>query len=686
MEGDPVATPTRDEGMESCEDVEGDPVATPTRDEGMESCQDEDDPVATPAHDEGMESSEDEDDHFIVAPDKEAIDDTIVTNEGKRKRKEDAELIREKRFAVEGHMEMPIPKKKVICPPSTKEKIKLKKGDWIEFEENGVELRASVIDREKVTGKYYNYFNVTGEDGIKRNIDGERVRFRKLEEEECDMVMIPADRHKDQDCVEARKVELKKLEGFNSYEVVNDEGQYRISCTWIHWYKGEEVRARLVARGYEELEEVRSDSPTVDKCNMRLLLAICQSEGWTLKTSDVKSAFLQGQNLDRDVVIKPPRDAGVPKGKLWKLKVALYGLNDASLQFYIKCRGVLIQLGCVQASMDPAFFYKRNKERKLIGCICLHVDDFLHCGTTEFETSVTDELSKIFMMGKTESKKFRYVGFNLDQQEEGIKVDQSDFAAGLEVFDIKPERAKQVDEDLTLDEKSQLRKVAGKVGWLGRGSRPDLVFAQVEMSTKFINGKVKDLNQAAKVLRKVKNSASFFMVRDLGPVEDWTVEVSTDASLGNLNEGVNSTGAMVVLIVNEKTDICTPMSWHSNKINRIVDSSLAAECLSLKEGLNEAIYIRQMIEEVYGFKDKTVPVRGIVDNKGTVDAIHSTSSVSDRKLRRDVGSIKQMMCEGDVTAVTWCPGREQLSDCMTKRGAPAWNLMEVFQSGNRKPS
>ena len=176
------------------------------------------------------------------------------------------------------------------------------------------------------------------------------------------------------------------------------------------------------------------------------------------------------------------------------------------------------------------------------------------------------------------------------------------------------------------------------------------------------------------------------MVRDLGPVADWTVEVSTDASLGNLNEGVNSTGAMVVLIVNEKTDICTPMSWHSNKINRIVDSSLAAECLSLKEGLNEAIYIRQMIEEVYGFKDKTVSVRGIVDNKGTVDAIHSTSSVSDRKLRRDVGSIKQMMCEDDVTAVTWCPGREQLSDCMTKIGAPAWNLMEVFQSGNRKPS
>ena len=82
------------------------------------------------------------------------------------------------------------------------------------------------------------------------------------------MVMIPNDRHRDDDCIEAKKVELKKLLDFDSYEIVNDEGQYRISCRWILWYKGEEVRARLVARGFEELENVRSDSPTVDKCNI----------------------------------------------------------------------------------------------------------------------------------------------------------------------------------------------------------------------------------------------------------------------------------------------------------------------------------------------------------------------------------------------------------------------------------
>ena len=48
---------------------------------------------------------------------------------------------------------------------------------------------------------------------------------------------------------------------------------------------GTKVRARLTARGFEEKEKVASDSPTIDKCNVRIVLAICQSKGWVLETS-----------------------------------------------------------------------------------------------------------------------------------------------------------------------------------------------------------------------------------------------------------------------------------------------------------------------------------------------------------------------------------------------------------------
>ena len=135
----------------------------------------------------------------------------------------------------------------------------------------------------------------------------------------------------------------------------------------------------------------------------------------------------------------------------------------------------------------------------------------------------------------------------------------------------------------------------------------------------------------------------------------------------------------MVLVKNEKFD-CAPVSWQSNKIKRIVDNTFAAECISLVEGLKEAVHIRELIEEVYGLKEKSVPVEAIIDNKGTVDAIHSTTAGSDKRL----SSIKQMMNTKEITRVTWCRGKEQIADCLTKSGAPAWNLLQVFQSENRK--
>ena len=90
--------------------------------------------------------------------------------------------------------------------------------------------------------------------------------------------------------------------------------------------------------------------------------------------------------------MKPPKEVNIPKGKLWNLKVPLYGLNDASFQFYLKCKIVLISLGCKQSQVDPAMFFKFNKGGKLIGVIISHVDDFLHACSDDFKESVVRKL------------------------------------------------------------------------------------------------------------------------------------------------------------------------------------------------------------------------------------------------------------------------------------------------------
>ena len=71
------------------------------------------------------------------------------------------------------------------------------------------------------------------------------------------------------------------------------------------------------------------------KESLRLTLVTAASKGWRIGSLDIKSAFLQGQKIERDVYLKPraPREAGTDK--LWKLNKTVYGLGDASRRWYL---------------------------------------------------------------------------------------------------------------------------------------------------------------------------------------------------------------------------------------------------------------------------------------------------------------------------------------------------------------
>ncbi len=80
-----------------------------------------------------------------------------------------------------------------------------------------------------------------------------------------------------------------------------------------------------------------------------MISSICASSGWKVKTTDIKSAFLQGKTLNQDVFLVPTKEAGGEPGRAWKLKHCLYGLNDAARRFYSSVVNELTTIGCVQS-------------------------------------------------------------------------------------------------------------------------------------------------------------------------------------------------------------------------------------------------------------------------------------------------------------------------------------------------
>ena len=497
-------------------------------------------------------------------------------------------------------------------------------------------------------------------------------------QEEVLAVMLPKERRDSPECIAAKEAELQKLKEFETYGEVEDEGQNRITTTWVLTLKGHDVKARLTARGFQEEDEYPKESPTLQKYSLRTLLAIASAKGWNIETVDVKSAFLQGTRLERKVYVKPPKEANA-LGKLWLLYKCLYGLRDASRQWYTRVDSVLSKLGFEKCTYDSGLFYLM-KDGKLEALIGLHVDDFLNAGGEYFHSKILPQILDTFKVGKSERGSFMYTGFQLNQDKHGVLLDQSEYVEGLSIPTIEAARMRQLKEEMTFDELSLLRKMTGQLNWTVRSTRPDLSFNMIACSTHFKGGTVADLKYAKKTMASLLQNKAVLRFANLGNISKSEIWLFTDASYGNLNDGTDSTQGYVIFLVRPEDGRCAPIDWRANKIDRVVTSTLAAEAISLTRGLDAAVAFKWTLQQLLG-EEGNIPVRAIIDNKDTYDSVHSTTDVGERKLRREIGVVKQMLQNGDLEQLIWVRGPYQLADVLTKLGANGESLMQVMQEG-----
>ena len=601
----------------------------------------------------------------------------------------------------------------------------LKRNDRIEILENGKWEKGTILGHGgKVGGKHSGWYNIRLDNGqvfheemserevrfengnldedteeevlltIKldtgkklkiKNPHQRKIRFEKEEEElalfvteDVLAVMVPREQRDSPECMAAKHDELNKLIAFDTYKVVEDEGQDRITTTWVLTEKGTEKRARLTARGFQEDANFPTDSPTVQKHSMRLLLAIAATEQWDICTTDISSAFLQGSEMDRSVYVKPPREAN-QAGKLWLLNKCLYGLKDASRKWYLKVVNKLKELDFKTSKYDSGMFYLL-KDGKLIGIVALHVDDFLHAGSKYFNTIILPQLLGCFKVGKSETKEFMYTGFYLKQTKEGIRLDQNKYVQNVVIPIIDVKQMKDREREMNHEELSLLRQITGVVNWTARATRPDLSFEMIDLSTKFKGGKVDDLIKAKNVAQRLKKEEVTIKVSNLENFKDCEMIVYTDAAYRNLNQNTDSCGGYIIFIVNLKSGRVAPLEWKSGKLKRRINSTLGAETQALYNGIDAAVGLKLLLQELYG-NEINLKVRAVTDNKSARDAVYSESEVAERILRGDIAVLKQMVETEIVTEIRWVTGQNMLADLLTKRGVNKMPLLDVLESG-----
>ena len=84
--------------------------------------------------------------------------------------------------------------------------------------------------------------------------------------------------------LDTKMKEIENWKVHKTFQEVTNEGQSTISVRWVitkkNKTKGNIYKARLVAQGFEEIDNIRKDSPTCCKENFRIILLIIVSFEW----------------------------------------------------------------------------------------------------------------------------------------------------------------------------------------------------------------------------------------------------------------------------------------------------------------------------------------------------------------------------------------------------------------------
>ncbi|GJS32479.1 putative RNA-directed DNA polymerase [Tanacetum coccineum] len=184
---------------------------------------------------------------------------------------------------------------------------------------------------------------------------------------------------------EAMQKEVKALEKNGTWTLEYlPEGKRAIDSKWVYKIKFkpngevEKYKARLVAKGFNQMEGVDyhdTFAPVAKLVTVRTLLAIAVKRDWIIHQLDVNNAFLHG-DLDEEVYMKIPQGfSNDNETRVCRLRKSLYGLKQASRNWYHKFTTFLRSLNFRQSKADHSLFIYEAGSTMVV--VLIYVDDVI---------------------------------------------------------------------------------------------------------------------------------------------------------------------------------------------------------------------------------------------------------------------------------------------------------------------
>ena len=398
------------------------------------------------------------------------------------------------------------------------------------------------------------------------------------------------------------------------------------------------AKSRLVVPGHRDpgLGYFRSDSPTATLQAVRISKAIAVRNGWKGWSFDVTTAFLSGENLQRNVYVRAPEglpavddEPAVRGGELMQILRSAYGLVESPRLWYLRASKLLTSTPLQELPISKSSFVA-SEDGQAWALLNLHVDDGLLFGSEEdgrFQ-KLKKDINAMFTIKEWKTIPLTFLGVDLKQCEGELYIS---------LPDLKPEAKKDTPLNPQL---TAYRQLVMRLRWPGQQSMPQLLYKVSKLAQHATKATMGDYQEALRLYEEVKQEAQEGRAILPYPRIGGKLYVVTffDASLGREKDGKSQLGA-VHFLTNEKVahgpQPAAVMDYTSSKSSRVVRSSMAADLVA-KDLLEQEVFklywvpthrqhadgltkaMRNVLWEEY-LKKKTISLKETAEEKATED-------------------------------------------------------------------
>ncbi|RVX07895.1 Retrovirus-related Pol polyprotein from transposon TNT 1-94 [Vitis vinifera] len=437
--------------------------------------------------------------------------------------------------------------------------------------------------------------------------------------------------------IEAMKDEMKSMKDNGVWDLVElPKGVKPIGCKWIFKTKrdskGNIVRykARLVAKGFTQKEDIdykETFSPVSSKDSFRIIMALVAHYDLELHQMDVKIAFLNG-NIDETIYMVQPEnfESNGSKQLVCRLKRSIYGLKQASREWYRKFDQVITSFGFKKNTVDQCIYLKFSGSKFII--LVLYVDDILLASS---DVGLLHE-TKRFLSSEFDMKDLGNASFVLGIQ---IHRDRSRGILGLSqkayidkvlsrfgMSNCAPGDTPVAEGDkfsLHQCPKNELEKkdmerfpYASAIGSLMYAqvcTRPDIAYIVGMLDRYLSNPSMDHWKKAKRVMRYLQRTKDYMLTyRRSSHLE---IVGYSDSDFAGCLDSRRSTSGYIFMLAGGA------VSWKSVKQTLIASSTMEAEFIACYEASNHGIWLRNFVTQLQIVDGIEKPLRINCDNKAT---------------------------------------------------------------------